>query len=235
MFFKNHKNSIMCGITMVVAIFMCLIGVHMCRKLKKAKKIEYTDSICVHHVKYNDGKFSDLKKENEQLYDSLKKYKKQIDYLVQFTYEKTYTTNKVVIKKESDAQQTYTKNQDGNLVENIEEAKTYEYSNEPNDSINYQLKINSTREPNWYSLDVKMHDRITIVNKNEGNGDNHLTISTDNKAEISNTTVFKKKRKKNIFNKIAIVPGIYYGYDIKNKSIGYGVAVTIGYNIFGTK
>ena len=235
MFFKNHKNSIMCGITMVVAISMCLIGVHMCSKLKKAKKIEYTDSICVHHVKYNDGKFSDLKKENEQLYDSLKKYKKQIDYLVQFTYEKTYTTNKVVIKKESDAQQTYTKNQDGNLVENIEEAKTYEYSNEPNDSINYQLKINSTREPNWYSLDVKMHDRITIVNKNEGNGDNHLTISTDNKAEISNTTVFKKKRKKNIFNKIAIVPGIYYGYDIKNKSIGYGVAVTIGYNIFGTK
>ena len=235
MFFKNHKNSIMCGITMVVAIFMCLIGVHMCSKLKKAKKIEYTDSICVHHVKYNDGKFSDLKKENEQLYDSLKKYKKQIDYLVQFTYEKTYTTNKVVIKKESDAQKTYTKNQDGNLVENIDEAKTYEYSNEPNDSINYQLKINSTREPNWYSLDVKMHDRITIVNKNEGNGDNHLTISTDNKAEISNTTVFKKKRKKNIFNKIAIVPGIYYGYDIKNKSIGYGVAVTIGYNIFGTK
>ena len=235
MFFKNHKNSIMCGITMVVAIFMSLIGVHMCSKLKKVKKIEYTDSICVHHVKYNDGKFSDLKKENEQLYDSLKKYKKQIDYLVQFTYEKTYTTNKVVIKKESDAQQTYTKNQDGNLVENIEDAKTYEYSNEPNDSINYQLKINSTREPNWYSLDVKMHDRITIVNKNEGNGDNHLTISTDNKAEISNTTVFKKKRKKNIFNKIAIVPGIYYGYDIKNKSIGYGVAVTIGYNIFGTK
>ena len=234
-FLKKHKNVILYGILMIIVALLTLIGLHTCDVLRRTKKIEYTDSASVHHVKYNYGKFSDLKKENEQLYDSLKKYKKQIDYLVQFTYEKTYTTNKVVIKKESDAQQTYTKNQDGNLVENIEEAKTYEYSNEPNDSINYQLKINSTREPNWYSLDVKMHDRITIVNKNEGNGDNHLTISTDNKAEISNTTVFKKKRKKNIFNKIAIVPGIYYGYDIKNKSIGYGVAVTIGYNIFGTK
>ena len=97
------------------------------------------------------------------------------------------------------------------------------------------MQINSTREPNWYSLNVKLHDKITIVNKDEGNGVNHLTIKTDNKADISNVTTFKKKEKKNIFNRISIAPGVFYGYDFKSKQMGYGVGITIGYNIFGSK
>lgn len=234
-FFKNNKKVIKYCFLILFAFFVVLFGYYKYTNYRKAKVIEYVDSTGTYHRQYNEGDFNDLKKENKELYDSLKKYKDKIDFLTQFNYDKSYNSGKVIVQTKEVQTPTYVKNEDGQYVENIEEAKTYEYENEPNDSINYKLQINSTREPNWYSLNVKLHDKITIVNKDEGNGVNHLTIETDNKADISNVTTFKKKKKKNIFNKIAIAPGVFYGYDIKSKQMGYGVGITIGYNIFGTK
>lgn len=234
-FLKNNKKVIKYCFLILFAFFVVLFGYYKYTNYRKAKVIEYVDSTGTYHRQYNEGDFNELKKENKELYDSLKKYKDKIDFLTQFNYDKSYNSGKVVVQTKEVQTPTYVKNKDGQYVENIEEAKTYEYENEPNDSINYKLQINSTREPNWYSLNVKLHDKITIVNKDEGNGVNHLTIETDNKADISNVTTFKKKKKKNIFNKIAIAPGVFYGYDIKSKQMGYGVGITIGYNIFGTK
>ena len=234
-FLNNNKKVIKYCFLILFAFFVVLFGYYKYTNYRKAKVIEYVDSTGTYHRQYNEGDFNELKKENKELYDSLKKYKDKIDFLTQFNYDKSYNSGKVVVQTKEVQTPTYVKNKDGQYVENIEEAKTYEYENEPNDSINYKLQINSTREPNWYSLNVKLHDKITIVNKDEGNGVNHLTIETDNKADISNVTTFKKKKKKNIFNKIAIAPGVFYGYDIKSKQMGYGVGITIGYNIFGTK
>lgn len=234
-FLKNNKKVIKYCFLILFAFFVVLFGYYKYTNYRKAKVIEYVDSTGTYHRQYNEGDFNELKKENKELYDSLKKYKDKIDFLTQFNYDKSYNSGKVVVQTKEVQTPTYVKNKDGQYVENIEEAKTYEYENEPNDSINYKLQINSTREPNWYSLNVKLHDKITIVNKDEGNGVNHLTIETDNKADISNVTTFKKKKKKNIFNKIAIAPGVFYGYDFKSKQMGYGVGITIGYNIFGTK
>ena len=234
-FLKNNKKVIKCCVLILFAFFVVLFGYYKYTNYRKAKVIEYVDSTGTYHRQYNEGDFNELKRENKELYDSLKKYKDKIDFLTQFNYDKSYNSGKVVVQTKDVQTPTYVKNKDGQYVENIEEAKTYEYENEPNDSINYKLQINSTREPNWYSLNVKLHDKITIVNKDEGNGVNHLTIETDNKADISNVTTFKKKKKKNIFNKIAIAPGVFYGYDFKSKQMGYGVGITIGYNIFGTK
>lgn len=223
-------------LSLLVLILISFFVFQKCKGSKNKDNIEYVDKKGTYHKEFKDGKFSDLKKENKELYDSLKKYKKEIDYLVQFKYNKRYKTDKVIVKTtEIKEVPIYIKNDKGEFIEKKEEAKTYEYQNKPNDSIEYKLKINSVREPNWYSLDVNVHDKITLVNKKEENGINHLTINTDNKANVTDVTTFKKKEKKNIFNKIAIVPGIYYGYDIKNKKIGYGIGITLGYNIFGTR
>lgn len=223
-------------LALLVLILISFFVFKRCSNSKNKDNVEYVDKKGTYHKEFKDGKFSDLKKENKELYDSLKKYKKEIDYLVQFKYNKRYKTDKVIVKTtEIKKVPIYIKNDKGEFIEKKEEAKTYEYQNKPNDSIEYKLKINSVREPNWYSLDVNVHDKITLVNKKEENGINHLTINTDNKANVTDVTTFKKKEKKNIFNKIAIVPGIYYGYDIKNKKIGYGIGITLGYNIFGTK
>lgn len=232
---KNNKKVIKYGFLILLCSFMIFEVQQKCYKNWKANEIEYTDSNKTYHKQFNEGKFSDLKRENRELYDSLKKYKDKIDYLVQFKYDKSYNTEKVIIKTKEVKVPVYVKNGNGEFIEKIEEPKTFEYENGANDSIEYKLKINSTREPNWYSLNVKVHDKITMVNKDEGNGVNHLTINTDNQAQVSDVTTFKRKENKNIFNKIAIGPSVYYGYDIKNKQIGYGVGITVTYNIFGTK
>lgn len=195
----------------------------------KKNKIEYVDTANVKIVKYNEEEIGRLRVENAKLYDAVSRYQKEIDYLSQFAYDKIYDTGKVEINKK------LSKDKKSNLIEKVDSSRTFVYENKPNDSLTYKLLINSTKEPNWYSLNVKVHDVITVVNKDKGNSQNELTIKTDNKADISDVTVFKKKKKGNIFNKIAIVPGVFYGYDIKNKNLGYGVGVTIGYNIFGTK
>lgn len=238
MFFliMKKKKYIKISLLIILSLLLALFVLRKCNKPKVKHNIEYVDKKGTYHKYYEDGKFSELKKENKELYDSLKKYKKEIDYLVQFKYNKSYKTDTVIITKTKVKKETlYSKNEKGEFIEKKEEAKTYEYQNKPNDSVDYKLKINSEREPNWYSLDINVHDKITLVNKKEENGTNHLTINTDNKANITDVTTFKKKEKKNIFNKIAIVPGIYYGYDVKNKRMGYGVGITLGYNIFGTK
>lgn len=198
----------------------------------KKNKIEYVDTANVKIVKYNEEEIGRLRVENAKLYDAVSRYQKEIDYLSQFAYDKIYDTGKVETSKKVSKE---SKDKKSNLTEEVDSPRTFVYENKPNDSLTYKLQINSTKEPNWYSLNVKVHDVITVVNKDKGNGQNELTIKTDNKADISDVTVFKKKKKGNIFNKIAIVPGVFYGYDVKNKNLGYGVGVTIGYNIFGTK
>lgn len=235
---KENKKSIIwiaATLTLFILIFLGINALKSCNS--KTDKIEYTDSSKVHHVYYEDGSFSNLKKENKDLYDSLKKYKQQINFLVQFNYDKSYNTGKVQVKTKETIKKVpvYIKTENGKYIEYTEEAKTYEYENKPNDTINYKLKINSTREPNWYELNVKMHDKITVVNKDDGNGKNHLTINTNNKADVSDVTVFKKKEKKHIMNVISIGPTVGYGYSLKSHKLEPFIGVSISYNIFGKK
>ena len=71
-------------------------------ELDKSRKligeIEYYDSLNTYNKLYYDKSFSSLEKENKQLYDSLKRYKDQISYLVQFTHEKDYNTGNIATK-----------------------------------------------------------------------------------------------------------------------------------------
>lgn len=229
----QEKNNIIYTLIALGIIFCGFLVYKSCGE--SVNKTEYVDSTGVHHVEYNSSDFSALKKENKQLYDSLKQYKNQIDYLVQFNYNKGYNTGKVITKTTTKEVPVYIKDESGKYVEYNEEAKTYEYKNEPNDTLQYNLKINSTREPNWYELNVKTYDKITIVNKDDGNNKNHLTINTDNKADVSDVTVFKKKEKKHIMNVISVGPTVGYGYSLKSHKLEPFIGISISYNIFGKK
>ena len=86
-FFNKNKKAIIYGFLILLAFFVVLFGCYKCSNHWKAQKIEYVDSTGTYHKQYNEGKFNDLKKENKELYDSLKKYKDQIDY---FRCDKRY-------------------------------------------------------------------------------------------------------------------------------------------------
>lgn len=228
-FIKKHKKTII----FLILLILFSIGLTMCfHEFNKLgflnNKIEYDDTSKIHHVIYSEGNFSTLKKENRELYDSLKKYKKQIDFLTSFEYQKEYKTEKVIVNNSNPKQILYTKDTEGNYQE-YTKATTYEYKNTPNDSIEYKLKINSYTEPNWYSLDVKMHDKITIVDKDNKNGTHTLDIGTKNKATITNATVYKKKR--SFWNRFSVGPSVSVGYDPFHKNLGMTIGVGMTFDL----
>ena len=180
---------------------------------KKLAEIEYKDSVNNYNKIYYETSIKELKKKNRQLYDSLEASKYQIDYLVQFTAKQKYSTGKVIIKKEYIRDTVY--------QDSIKDAKTFEYTNvNPNDTMNYKLQINSTEEPNWYSLDISTSTKYTIVNKELENGQNHITIGDEgHNADITDVTVFKKK-KKSFWDRFSVGPSVTAGYDVVNKQWG---------------
>jgi len=187
---------------------------------KLIDEIEFVDSLNHYNKIYYENSFKKLKKENEQLYDSLKVYKDKISYLIEFTHKKTYKVDTVFINKEY-RDTIFT---DKPLVSN-----TFEYKGEPNDTFQYKLLINSHTEPNWYSLETSVKNKFTIVNKEDGNGMNQITIGSGNGGDISDVTVFKKKRSN--WNRISVGPAVTAGYDPLNNKFGVMVGVAASYNL----
>jgi hypothetical protein len=193
---------------------------------KLIEEVEYYDSLNNYNKIYYSKTFNELKKENKELYDSLKQYKDKIDFIVQFTHEKEYETGKVETKP--------------NIVDSIVfdtikisetlMAKTYEYNSEPNDTFQYKLNVNSYTEPNWYSLNVRTKNKFTIVNKEEG-GVNHTTIGSNNGGTISDVTLFNKKEKKKFFSRFSIGPSVTAGYDVINKQWGIMAGASVTFDL----
>ncbi len=216
--------------TWIIAILIALIvGLtayfnYQLNKKPKGEKIEYTDTTGTYHQVYYETKFKELKKVNKELYDSLKQYKDKIDYIVQFYHEKEYNTGQVHTKPNIIDSVVY----DTVPVTIPQIAKTYEYLSEPNDTFQYKLNVNSFIEPNWYSIQAKVKNKFTIVNKEEG-GANHITIKPENGGTITDPTVWKKKEKRGFFNRFSFGPGVTAGYDPINKQWGvvFGASVTL--------
>jgi hypothetical protein len=214
-------NVIILGLIIGMMFFVCKKSDHT---KELVDGVEAIDSTNTYSKVYYDTEISNLKKKNKELYDSLQANRDKVSYLLQFKYQKEYTTGVVHVKDKNQASTEQT------TIPTIEEKdSTYTYSSVPNDTMMYKLQVNSSREPNWYSLNVKMSDRFTIVNKSDDNGLNVITIDPQNNGSISDVTTFKKKQKKTFFQHFHVGPSVTAGYDPINKQWGVmiGVGVTI--------
>ena len=177
---------------------------------KLVEEVEYIDSL------------------NKELYDSLKEYKDQITVLIQFKHEKEYNTGKVTFKPTIKDSIVY----DTIPITIPQVAKTFEYTSEPNDTFQYKLNVNSFTEPNWYSLQAKVSNKFTIVNKQDSpDGPNHITIGNDNGGTISDVTVFKKKENRKFLNRFSFGPAVTAGYDVINKQWGIMAGASITFDL----
>lgn len=193
---------------------------------KLVEEVEYYDSLNRYNKIYYSKAFDVLKSENKHLYDSLKQYKDKIDYIVQFYHEKEYNTGQVHTKP--------------NIVDSVVYdtipftvppiAKTYEYTSEPNDTFQYKLNVNSFTEPNWYSINAKVKNKFTIVNKEE-NGQNHITIDPENGGTISNPTIYKRENKRKVWSRFSVGPSVTAGYDVVNKQWGVMAGASVTFDL----
>ena len=224
--YKKYSSWIIAFLLTIVAFLIAYFNYRLEQKQRKIDEIEYTDSTGAYNKLYYEAKFASLKKQNKELYDSLKQYKDKIDYIVQFYHEKEYNTGQVHTKP--------------NIIDSVVYdtipytvppiAKTYEYTSEPNDTFQYKLNVNSFTEPNWYSIQAKVKNKFTIVNKEEG-GMNHITIDPGNGGTITNPTVWKKKEKRSLWDRFSFGPGVTAGYDPINKQFGVVVGASATFDL----
>lgn len=165
-----------------------------------------------------EQKLETLKKTNRELYDSLKVYKDEIDYLVQFKHKKEYVVHDTITKI------------DTAYIEKENEVKIneYTYSNkEKNDTLTYELKIGSTVEPNWYSIRFRTSEQFTLVNKNI-NGINETTIApSSGNGQITDVTVLKQKEKFKWKDRIVIGPSVSTGFTLINKQLDIMIGLSV--------
>jgi hypothetical protein len=109
-------------------------------------------------------------------------------------------------------------------------ARTYEYNGEQTDTFQYKLNVNSYTEPLWYSLDVKVKNKFTIVNK-EADGTNHLVIDPHGNGTVDDVTVFHKDKKKTVWDRISVGPSVTAGYDVINRQFGVMAGVSVTFNL----
>ena len=223
-FYEKYSSWIIAILIALIVGLVAYFNYELQKKHKQIEEIEFTDTTGTYHKVYYEKKFKELKKENRELYDSLKQYKDKIDYIVQFYHEKEYNTGQVHTKPNIIDSVVY----DTVPVTIPQIAKTYEYLSEPNDTFQYKLNVNSFIEPNWYSIQAKVKNKFTIVNKEEG-GANHITIKPENGGTITDPTVWKKKEKRSFLNRLSFGPGVTAGYDPINKQWGvvFGASVTL--------
>lgn len=226
-------------VVIAMLLIMALLGWFSKREADKSRRlvdeVEYIDSLNRYNKIFYDKKISDLKNENKVLYDSVKKFKNDIDFLIQFKHSKTYETGVVTSgpSKVEEPKPQYVKDQDGTIKEEVPEARTYEYESEPNDTFQYKLRINSEKKPNWYSITARVSDKFTIINKKkEGSDINHITIDPNGSGTISDVTVFSKKEKKKLKDRISIGPGATAGYDPFNKRFGVVLGLSVSYDLW---
>lgn len=231
--FKEKCFYISLGFIIVGALVVFFSMKQVKEAQRLVEEVEYIDSTNTYNKIYYEGEISDLRKENKELYDSLKKYKKDIDFLAQFKYKKSYETGIIRTKPTNIVSSSENVIKDENDVKEIIESKTFEYLSEPNDTFEYKLRINAEKEPNWYSLSANVKDKFTIVNKKkEDSSINHLTIESQGKGEISDVTIFNKKYKKKLKDRVSIGPSATAGYDPINKNFGVMIGIGVSYDLW---
>lgn len=206
-----------------ILIIGCLgVQIHVLNKRNRDRLAEievYNAQERAYQIQFYDDALKSLKNENKSLYDSLKMYKDELEYVAQFKYKKEYHYDTVYIEK---------------IIKETEEEKVFSYSNEKNDSLNYNLTIGATKEPNWYKLDIIVEDQFTLVNKRSASGLNETTIQTKTDSQIQDVTVWKKNRS-NFWDNFSVGPTVTVGYDMLHDKPALVVGVGATWNIIPRK
>lgn len=219
-----YINKVVLYIIASIIIILCGLVVYFNYKshTNAINQIEVIEEEGIVTQYYSERDFSALKKENKELYDSLKKQQKDIESLTQFKYKAQYTTDTIYIEPKEELDESLKA-----LPNN-----TYIYEDET-DTLSYKLKINSKLEPNWYQLSAEVKDKFTIVNKDYGNGQQITVIESENKGDITDVTAWQKPKTTKWYNRFSFGPTVSVGYDPINRNVGIVVGVGVTYNILG--
>ena len=162
---------------------------------------------------YQSQTIKELKKQNKELYDSIKDIK-NVKQAVIIKYKYKYNGETIYVDRTLP-------------IEN----NIYKFTKNT-DTISYVLTVKSDTI-DWYKLDFSLNDKLTLINREE-NGNNEVTINTSNGGStIIGTEIFNKKENKNSFiNRFSwgIQIGVGHGLIHKKTDVYVGVGASFRIN-----
>ena len=157
----------------------------------------------------NDKTWGELKRENEELYDSIRKLSDvkeaiQVKYVLKRDIDTVYITNTYI------------------PIDSI-----YHYA-QNSDTINYNLDIKG-KDVEWFKLDFSIQDSLMLVTRS-ANGQNETTISHTTNTSIKDVTVFvpKKKFSQKVKENVYFGVGVGAGYGFFNKKPDIYIGINAG-------
>lgn len=157
----------------------------------------------------NDKTWGELKRENEELYDSIRKLSDvkeaiQVKYVLKRDIDTVYINNTYI------------------PIDSI-----YHYA-QNSDTINYNLDIKG-KDVEWFKLDFSIQDSLMLVTRS-ANGQNETTISHTTNTSIKDVTVFvpKKKFSQKVKENVYFGFGVGAGYGFFNKKPDIYIGINAG-------
>ena len=157
----------------------------------------------------NDKTWGELKRENEELYDSIRKLSDvkeaiQVKYVLKRDIDTVYINNTYI------------------PIDSI-----YHYA-QNSDTITYNLDIKG-KDVEWFKLDFSIQDSLMLVTRS-ANGQNETTISHTTNTSIKDVTVFvpKKKFSQKVKENVYFGVGVGAGYGFFNKKPDIYIGINAG-------
>lgn len=156
-----------------------------------------------------DKSLNELKKKNEELYDSIHKLS-NIKEAIQIKYITKFQTDTITIDN------TY-----------LLSDSTYHYA-QTTDTINYSLDIHG-KEVQWFKLGFSVQDSLIIITRSK-NGQNETTINHGTNTVIKDATIYVPKETSwdKIKKKTYFGVGVGAGYGLINKKPDIYIGMSVG-------
>ena len=173
---------------------------------------------------YESQRLDKLKRENRELYDSIKKIN-DVESGMVIKFREHYVTDTIMVDKFVVQRDTIRVVADNNKVyESV--VSIYHYT-QNNDTVNLDIDIKA-KELQWCKADFTISDQFMIINR-EKDGVNQTLINHSDNATIESTTMWHRKDTKKWYQRFTISPQIGVGYGMINRKVDTYVGVGVGY------
>ena len=210
---KNKKlQSILLRITLLFVLAGACFVVYMGnRQIKHDREIAKEET----YIKiYESQSIEKLKKENRELYDSLKVLSdRKPESAVIIKYKYKYLTDTLFVDN-------FTQDEDS----------IYHYVSD-NDTIRTEVDV-AARELAWLKIQHTFNSRFMIINRVGDDGTVETTINHDPNIDIIGVDAWHTKKTKTWKDRLFIGPAVQSGWDPVRKQVTFSFGLSAGFDLY---